>query len=127
MSFLQENYVNGQLQATTRTGNGFELVLSWGRVLGVPTYKLYRRKQGESRYQLVYSGKGSSFADKTRQQGVIYEYAIAGLNRNGESVKSSPVDTDPESWLHWEPRPGEKFRRTITTIGVDKDQLYYPD
>ena len=107
------------------TGEG--AMLSWGQVLGVPTYKLYRRKQGEQAYQLIYSGRNSSFTDKTKAKDTIYEYAVAGMNKNGESNKSSAVDTDPESWLHWEPKPGEKFRRTITTIGFDQSQIYYPD
>jgi hypothetical protein len=114
--------------------------LEWGQVLGVKTYKLYRRKQGTENYVKIYQGEARHFhdsqapgyniaTDSIPANPVIYEYAVCSENKNGESRMSFPVSTDPCNWLNWDPKPGEKFRRTRYLIeGVTPlDEVYYPD
>lgn len=107
--------------------HGNTIGLSWGKVLGVSGYKLYRRKAGDKSYQVIYSGAGNASEDKLKTTGVIYEYAISAMNKNGESGLSNPISTNPNSWLHWDPQPNEKFRRTNTKAVADKSEMYYPD
>ena len=52
----------------------------------------------------------------------IYEYAIAAVNGNGESKPSVPVSTNPASWLNWDPKPGEPFRRRVSTRDAPYDE-----
>lgn len=64
----------------------------------------------------------------------LYEYAIAAVNGNGEGERSAPVGTDPTSWINWDPKPGERFRRRYTyntsnylNLGKEEEiQRYYP-
>lgn len=104
-----------------------DIGLTWGKVLGVSGYKLYRRKAGERSYRLIYNGAGNAFEDKLKTTGAIYEYVVSAINKNGESAMSNPVSTNPESWLHWDPQPHEKFRRTNTKSLADKTDMYYPE
>ena len=114
--------------------------VEWGQVLGVKTYNLYRRKQGELNFVRVYAGETRRFTDTAAglynlytgavpENAIIYEYAVSAVNRIGESELSYPVTTDPQSWLNWNPKPDEKFRRTRFFIpGVTPYQeAYYPD
>jgi hypothetical protein len=116
------------------------VLLEWGQVLGVKTYSLYRRKKGETDFIRVYHGENRNFSDlqavgynpaidPVPDNPAICEYTVTSVNRNGESVKSYPVSTDPASWLNWNPKPGEKFRRTRYRIeGVTPpEKVYYPD
>jgi len=56
------------------------------------------------------------------------------VNGNGEGPKSTVVTTDPASWVNWDPRPGEPFRRRYSynttnylRLGVEEDySRYYP-
>jgi hypothetical protein len=116
------------------------IALEWGQVLGVKTYHLYRRKKGEKTFTRICRGENRHFFD-TQAEGynpaiedvpenpAIYEYVVTSENGNGESEKSDPVSTDPASWLNWNPKPGEKFRRTRYVIeGVTPlEKVYYPD
>ncbi len=52
-----------------------------------------------------------SFKDQKPATGVIYQYVVTALNGNGESKYSTIADTDPLSFLNWEPKGGEGFRR----------------
>lgn len=101
------------------TENGAEL--SWGRVLGVTEYRLYRREAGTDDYELIYSGGAREFTDSPpepltrpyalpgiarnahRPKAPVYEYAVSAVNGFGEGDKSPPVTTDPASWLVWQP------------------------
>lgn len=127
--------------------------LSWGEVLGVSRYHLYRRRIGEAQFHLVYSGTGRHFIDEPpgivnafkrpgilanalRDQSgyVVHEYAVSAENGNGEGKHSAVVTTDPASWANWDPRPGEPFRRRYTynttnyqQLGTEEDySRYYP-
>lgn len=125
----------------------------WGEVLGAREYRLYRRAQRQAAFQLVYSGQARKFEERlsgvvkpSDRPGImanaladkkgytVYEYAVAAVNGNGEGPKSPVVDTDPTRWLHWDPRPGEPFRRRYTyntsnylMLGVEeRHSRYYP-
>jgi hypothetical protein len=56
---------------------------------------------------------------------------VTAVNGNGESDKCAWIDTDPDSWLNFDPVPGEPFRRVASKWGGndntgDKTDLYYP-
>ncbi len=109
------------------TEDGAEL--SWGRVLGVTEYRLYRRRAGTDDYEMVYSGGAREFTDspprpltkpyalpgRERNAGkpavAVYEYAVSGVNGFGEGDKSHPVSTDPANWLVWKPAGPLGFSR----------------
>ncbi len=128
--------------------------VSWGEVLGASGYQLYRRPEGTAKFEKIHSGTSRTFVDNA--PGVIpaldepgssanavraipphkvYEYAVAAINGNGEGKLSSPVSTDPTSWVNWDPKPGEKFRRRYTyntsnylILGREEEiQRYYPE
>lgn len=103
--------------------------LSWGEVLGVQKYRLYRRVKGEETFQIVYEGKQRAYKD-LQANGVIpafdipgkttnslgdvftvYEYAITTINGYGESELSPIEDTHPASWRNWYPKTELKFKR----------------
>lgn len=108
-----------------------QVKLTWGEILGTQKYRLYRRKQGETSFQLIYEGKNRTFLDDkalgvkkvfalpgsldnktTDRTGlIVYEYAVTSLNGNGESVKSPIENTDPASWRNWYPDTELKFKR----------------
>jgi hypothetical protein len=135
------------------TIEGGRVSVSWGQVLGVSRYRLYRRKAGEQQFQVVYEGAAQEFHDalpgvvpaferpgiaanilRDKTGYTVYHYAVASVNGNGEGKKSPEVSTDPTSWLHWDPRPGEPFRRrytyntsNYTKLGEEEDHSsYYP-
>ncbi len=93
--------------------NGAEIKITWGEILGAPTYHLYRReKKAEAPTdKLIYSGSEQIFMDKQPGEGQVYEYRVTAVNGNGESKKSTASDTDRSRFLNWEPKPGEGFRR----------------
>jgi hypothetical protein len=95
--------------------------LSWGQMLGVHEYRLYRRSVGAKEYKLIWNGLGTQYIDMA--EGIeppdfypdardafhpvsntpVYEYAVSAVNGNGESVLSQPVSTNPALWLAWWP------------------------
>lgn len=103
--------------------------LTWGEILGVTEYRLYRRKRGEIGWQRVFEGLANGFHDpipaplafsepglkaaawRDDKAGTIHEYAVAAVNPNGEGAKSLVADTDPSSWLNWNPTPDFRFKR----------------
>ncbi|HUW30091.1 MAG TPA: fibronectin type III domain-containing protein [Planctomycetota bacterium] len=116
--------------------------LDWGEVLGVTEYRVYRRVKGAADFTQVYHGRQRSCTDAApgvipafdvpghaanaaRPAGdyTIYEYAVTAVNGNGESTKPTPVDTDPASWVNWDPKPHERFRRYDSVEGP----VYYPE
>jgi hypothetical protein len=92
--------------------NGPQTKITWGQILGVNEYKLYRREKSvkPQAYTIIYSGSDRSFADN-KQDPKIFEYVVTAINGNGESLKSVISDNDPNSFLNWQPVPGEGFRR----------------
>ena len=104
--------------------------LTWGEVLGVTEYRLYRRELGQGVFSEVFRGLANEYVDKGitvpagfPEPGVranllrdtssckVYEYAVAAVNGNGESAKCVPVDTDPQSWRNWNPATDLRFKR----------------
>jgi hypothetical protein len=107
--------------------------LTWGRVLGCTQYRLYRRIKGSAKFQMIYRGEDSSFSDQSIHPDTIYEYAVTTVNGNGESNRSNSVNTNPSSWLNFDPMPGEPFRRSVNLYDGSRDNsgtpvdLYYPE
>lgn len=109
------------------TENGADV--SWGRVLGVTEYRLYRRETGTDVYEQIHSGRDRSFTDVPpkpltqpyplpgmarnahRARVPTYEYAVSAVNGFGEGRKSHPVSTDPSGWLVWQPSGPLGFSR----------------
>ena len=107
-----------------------EAGVSWGEVLGVTEYRLYRRKKGETSFVRILSGRQNEFtdraegivpafpesgaaanADRDMSRVTIYEYAVTAVNGNGEGAKSVVACTDPRSWRNWNPEGGTRFKR----------------
>ena len=84
--------------------------LSWGEVLGVREYRLYAGDK------LVHQGPERQFTDAHAAQ----SYTVSAVNGNGEGARSNAVQSDPASWLTFDPKPGEPFRRDAVT------PLHYP-
>ncbi|SDM49326.1 fibronectin type III domain-containing protein [Kriegella aquimaris] len=107
--------------------------LTWGKVLGCNEYKLYRRKKGSKKFQLIYVGNKNQFTDVHLSGNSIFEYAITAVNGNGESEMSNVVNNDPSSWLNFNPMPNEPFRRSVNLYDGSRDNsgspvdLYYPE
>jgi len=101
--------------------------LRWGEVLGVTEYRLYRRKKGEARFRLAYTGRATAWKDvnpailpsvasplsSTDEAAPVWEYYVTSSNPNGESRPSRSADTDPASWRNWNSTGDEPFRRTV--------------
>lgn len=121
--------------------------LNWGEVLGVTGYSLYMRPKGAKDFQLLYRGQQRAYVHKHASIRVcnivpgkpqlgphieIFEYKVAAINANGESVMSYSADSDPASWRNWDPMPGEPFRR-VSSYGPGSPPStsswarYYPD
>jgi hypothetical protein len=131
------------LVARLREGSA---TLSWGEVLGVSAYRLYRKSPGQPNFVKIYEGRiirtytdhdaqihPADNAPETRSSKSIpiLEYAVASVNGNGEGPKSRPVNTDPTSWRNFDPIGGELFRRPIVAgrfgLGTnDGGGDYYP-
>jgi len=108
-----------------------KISISWGKVLGCTEYKLLRRAKGVEKDQVNFKGKENQFTDRTSNPKEIYEYTVQSVNGNGESAICSSVDTDPDSWLNFDPKPGEKFRRTTSSWSEADNMsggvgMYYP-
>jgi hypothetical protein len=126
--------------------------LSWGELLGVTEYRLYRRLKGESHWKKLYAGLARAYAD-TQASGVlpplpypgmedkpdmppypVYEYAVSAVNGMGEGSKSDIADSDPAGWRNWWPAGQERRFKRQTAFWlppyVSPDQappLHYPD
>lgn len=102
--------------------------LSWGEVLGVTEYRLYRRAIGTESYRLIYRGMRREYRDAHigikavaavpyepgGSTSGLLEYSVAAVNGNGEGPRSRVADSNPQSWRNWDPRPGEPFRRVYS-------------
>jgi len=124
-------------------------ILTWGKVLGVVEFRLYRKKRGETSFQKVYSGIAATWkdtdpaivpshaspADSARKINVVdapaCEYYVTAISHNGESRPSRISNTNPSSWRNWDPTHGERFRRTVERTGshLPNDGIgrYYPE
>ena len=124
--------------------------LSWGKILGVVEYRLYRKKKVDNKFELIYKGKNNSFfdvekaglpghyelpgieANYDKPEVEIYEYAVSAVNGFGEGRKSYSISTDPSSWLNWSPPVELKFNRRTAYWDlpyVPRDQVppqHYP-
>jgi hypothetical protein len=85
-------------------------LLTWGEVLGVTEYRLYADDR------LVYRGPNRTFTDPH----AATHYAVSAVSGNGEGGRSLPVSADRNSWLTFDPKPGEPFRRDVAA------PVYYP-
>jgi len=104
--------------------------LIWGEVLGVNEYRLYRRERGQTDWREIFRGRAQTFTDRAVkvspafsepglqpaaarvvENNLIYEYAVAAVNGNGEGEKSLSADTNPASWRNWNPTDDLRFRR----------------
>lgn len=99
------------------------IAVSWGQVLGVSKYRLYRRKLAGGDFGLVYDGESRRFSDPGAS---MVEYRVTGVNGNGEGAPSHAVSADPASWLNWDPAPGEPFRRNNVRGVKQSNPDYYP-
>lgn len=135
--FAQEYPIYNQ-QGAPHTPDGLKLrlsadtvAMSWGKVLGVRTYRVYRRTAGMSDFVMIYEGDKNEYVDTeakgtippckmpgeldnrqtANQDCAIYEYRITAVNGFGESQPSSIADTNPASWLNWYPDTDLKFKR----------------
>jgi hypothetical protein len=117
--------------------------LTWGEVLGAIEYRLYRRKKETQNFTLIYKGLNRSFTDAAtgvipayvepgnytqpqREDALtyaLYEYAVTAVNGNGESLRSTPVDTSPISWRNWDPTNWERFKYEFINLGY-RDGMY---
>ncbi len=119
--------------------------LTWGEVLGVSSYKLYRKGKGEAGFKVVYSGREHEWMDKDggivppaaspspsglRASAPVAEYYVTAVNQLGESRASRHESTDPTSWRNWNPTGTERFRRTVELtegrLPNDGGGRYYP-
>jgi len=109
---------------------GDQVHLNWGEVLGSRQYNLYRKGQINSQYELIYQGEDTNFTE-TLPGDQIYHYSVTAVNPNGESQKAYPANTDPDSWLNWDPRPWERFRRAHRARSFEEDlddlMIFYPE
>jgi len=91
--------------------------LSWGELLGVTEYRVYAGDR------LVFRGRDRHFADAH----AAHSYAVSAVNGNGEGPRSAAVQADSHSWLTFDPKPGEPFRRgAMEKPGHDPAPPYYP-
>lgn len=110
-----------------------EIDLTWGKVLGCTEYKLFRRIKDSAKFQLIYSGNKNHYTDTLLSGNEIDDYAITSINGNGDSGLSNVVNSDPSSWLNFDPMLGEPFRRSVNLYDGSRDnsgnpvELYYPE
>jgi hypothetical protein len=131
---------------TSRLQQG-TVMLSWGEVLGITEYCVYKRERGQQTFVEIYRGLNRTYEDRDPRidhanmipnpipippTASILEYCVSTANANGEGPKSRIVDTDPGSWRNWDPKVGEPFRRSnVASIfghpPNDGGGYYYPD
>ena len=128
-----------------------QVQVTWGEVLGVTEYRLYRRVKGAGEFHEIVRGLQNLYLDsgvkvipafaepgqannsrRDASEYTVYEYAVAAVNGNGEGKLSLPVDTDPTSWRNWNPTDDLRFKRQTAfwqppyVEGKDVPPLHYP-
>ena len=105
-----------------------QVKLSWGEILGVTEYRLYRRAKGRGDFSEIFRGRVNEFVDRIKVPPAydfpgfqadalrvgripVYEYAVSAVNGNGEGARSLTADTDPRSWRNWNPTADLRFKR----------------
>ena len=122
-------------------------LITWGEVLGVTEYRLYRRVKGTGDFQEVFHGLKNRFEDSKIsvpkpdvEPGLasdtaspkVYEYSVSAVNGNGEGAKSPTTDTEPSSWRNWNPDTDLTFKRKTGywrwpyAKPEDEPPLHYP-
>lgn len=119
--------------------------LSWGRVLGVRKYLLYRKVRGSDKFELIYEGESTSFCDCASRNNVCdrhpsdisggdyTQYYVLAENGRGRSDPSPVIYANPSSWKAWYPSAELKFKRRSAfwaepyVNAEDMPQMYYPD
>lgn len=119
--------------------------ISWGKVLGVRKYLLYRRLPGEERFNLIYEGDHCRFADKFPgaekcdpqpsdvSGGNYTRYYVVAENGCGRSAASPEICANPSSWKTWYPATVLRFKRRSAfwaepyVYPSQMPQMYYPD
>lgn len=103
--------------------------LTWGEVLGVTEYRVYRREKGEAQFAVAYAGRATTWVDtdssilpsassprnsasRSNAPQAAIEYYVKASNHNGEGPRTRISNTVPASWRNWNPTDGEPFRRT---------------
>ncbi len=89
--------------------------MTWGRLLGVKSYRLYRRpvekdNAAGSSFELIYEGTDCVFVDVTEKD-KVWEYGVSAVNANGEGSLSEVRDTAPGGLAFWDPEPDRLFKR----------------
>jgi hypothetical protein len=85
-------------------------VITWGEVLGATEYRLYAGTR------LVYAGPLRRYEDGRAAE----RYSVTAVSGNGEGPHSLEVSGRADSWLVFDPKPDEPFRRDSV------ERLYYP-
>lgn len=88
--------------------------LSWGQVAGAERYRVYMRGGGIEDYQCVYEGENVEYCCTVKAENMmdVLEFAVTAVSGIGESALSFPVNSDRTSFLHWDPMPGDHYRKT---------------
>lgn len=69
-----------------------EIEITWNEVSGAKSYRITRRKSGESEYKTIKSGlTATSYNDTGLETGQRYYYIVYATNSAGESASSSSV------------------------------------
>lgn len=129
--------------------DGDKVCLSWGKVLGVNNYRLYRKARAEKDWTVVYEGASNNFEDTITGVGKClpmpsddpetylepgeYQYYVVAVNGRGQSEASVAVDTSPSSWANWYPDVELKFNRQSAfwkppyVYSYQVPDMYYPN
>jgi fibronectin type 3 domain-containing protein len=76
--------------ATGRTSSS--ITLSWNRVTGAASYKVYRGESETGAYSPAGSPATTSFTDTGLPAGTTYYYKVSAVNAGGESPQSSSIE-----------------------------------
>ena len=131
-----------------RLGDG-TVSLSWGKVLGVNEYRLYRKSKDDKFWTLIYEGSDNRYEDMVPGVGKCapipsddpdsyrnsgkYQYHVVAVNGRGQSVPSASVDTSESSWANWYPDTELRFKRQSAfwmppyVYPEQSPSMYYPD
>ncbi|MGI6313969.1 MAG: hypothetical protein ACOXZI_06610 [Candidatus Cryptobacteroides sp.] len=123
--------------------------ISWGKVLGVNSYRLFRKKNSEKNWTKVYEGSLNFWEDNLpevvrcdrypsnittyKNTKGFYQYYVISVNGRGQSKPSRIINTNPSSWANWYPHTELKFKRRSAfwmppyVYEEQMPPIYYPD